>query len=68
MNNDLIESLEKFLQGKIAYHKANIGVYLKNSVGIGEHPDIMNALEEELEKLADADEKLSTLKKYFNAQ
>jgi len=66
MTNNLLESLTKFLEGKVAYHKANIGVYLNNSVGIGEHPDIMESIEQELGKLADADEKLSTLKKFFN--
>lgn len=66
MNQLLLESLEKYLEGKVAYHKANFNVYLNNSVGIGEHPDIMESMESELAKLAEYDEKLSTLKKYFS--
>ena len=65
MNNSRLEALEKYLEGKVAYHKANLTVYIENSVGIGEHPDIMEAMESELGKIADADEKLQTLKKYF---
>ena len=36
-------------------------VYLQNPVGIGEHPDIMAAIEEELEKAASYQEKLDQL-------
>lgn len=67
INKILLESLEKFLEGKVAYHKANISVYLQHPVGIGEHPDIMESVESELSKLAEYDEKLATLKKYFNS-
>jgi len=67
MEQILLEALEQYLAGKIAYHKANVNVYLKNSTGIGEHPDIIESMEQELGKLADADEKLQTLKKYFSS-
>lgn len=66
MEKILLEALEQYLLGKVAHHKANIHVYLQNSTGIGEHPDIIESMEQELGKLADADEKLSTLKKFFN--
>jgi hypothetical protein len=66
MENMLLDALQQHLQGKVAYHRANIEVYMRSSVGIGEHPDIMEAMESELGKLAEADEKLETLKKYFS--
>lgn len=66
MENILLEALKKHMEGKIAYHRANLDVYLRSSVGIGEHPDIMESMESQLAKLADADEKLQMLKKYFN--
>ena len=37
-------------------------VYFLNPVGIGEHPDILGAIEMELEKLADYKEKLDILR------
>ena len=53
--------LEAYLQGMIAYHHSNFEVYLNNPAGIGEHPDIMGAMEEELGKLAEYQEKLAVL-------
>tara|TARA_Y100000389_G_scaffold72636_1_gene69412 strand:+ start:30257 stop:30466 length:210 start_codon:yes stop_codon:yes gene_type:complete len=65
MDAILLDALERHYEGQIAYHRANINVYLKNSVGIGEHPDIMEALSSSMSKLAEADEGLETLRKYF---
>lgn len=50
-----------YLTGKVKYHKMNVHIYLNNPVGIGEHPDIMAAIEEELEKAASYQEKLEML-------
>jgi len=40
-------------------------VYLKNPAGIGEHSDIMEAIEGELSQMAEYDDKLEMLDKYF---
>ena len=42
----------------IAAAKANIQVYLRNPAGIGEHPDIIAAIDEQVEIAAAASEKL----------
>tara|TARA_B100001057_G_scaffold11315_1_gene10754 strand:+ start:165 stop:362 length:198 start_codon:yes stop_codon:yes gene_type:complete len=63
--NYLLEALSKKLEGDIAIAHANIKAYERNVVGIGEHPEIVQAIELELEKLATAQDKLDTLKKYF---
>ena len=52
-------------EGEIASAKANIQVYLHQSVGIGEHPDIVSAIDQEVEKMAHAEEKLLAIKKHF---
>jgi len=57
----LVDSMMTYLAGKVKYHQANVRVYLTNPVGIGEHPDIMAAIEEELEKAASYQEKLDQL-------
>ncbi len=49
--------------GEIAEAKANIGVYINNPAGIGEHPDIVAAVDSQITKLAEAEDKLETLKK-----
>ena len=63
--NYLLEALSKKLEGDIAMAYANIKAYERNVVGIGEHPEIVQAIEMELEKLATAEDKLNTLKKHF---
>ena len=61
----MLEALRKRFEGEIASARMNVEVYLENPVGIGEHPDIVEAIEQELAKLAEADEKLATLEKYW---
>ena len=61
----LLEALILKLEGEIAVAKANIEVYQKNAAGIGEHPDIVEAIELQVTKLADANDKLETIRKYF---
>lgn len=61
----LLEALAKKLEGEIAVAKANVEVYLNQSVGIGEHPDLVGAIEEQVAKIAEAEEKLDTLRRHF---
>ena len=49
----LLDATITHVQGKIAYHKANVEVYLTNPAGIGEHPDIMEALLSEMKEIAE---------------
>lgn len=53
--------------GKIAKAKANIEVYLHNPVGIGEHPDVLAAIQEQVDIIAHEEERISVLTKHFNA-
>tara|TARA_B000000557_G_C20751473_1_gene433170 strand:+ start:939 stop:1154 length:216 start_codon:yes stop_codon:yes gene_type:complete len=62
----LIEAARKQAEGEIAVHIANIKVYQTMPAGIGEHSDVTEAVIEELNKLAAADDRLSVLEKYFN--
>lgn len=61
----MLEALIKKLEGDIAVAKANIDVYLNHSVGIGEHPDIVEAIDTQVAKIAEADEKIEIIRKYF---
>jgi len=62
----IVNALRKKYEYEIIAAKANIDVYLRNSVGIGEHPDIVAAVDTELEKLADAEDKLNTLNNNYS--
>ncbi len=68
LDKELQEALTLKYQGEIAASKANIKVYLLNPVGIGEHPDIIAAIDSELEKASHADEKLSFLSNEFGEE
>lgn len=63
--NYLLEALIKKLEGEVAMAKANIDVYMKNPAGIGEHPDIVQAVETQIEVIANAEEKIETIRKHF---
>ena len=69
MNGEMAKTLREALiikyEGEIAEAKANIQVYLHQSVGIGEHTDIVGALDIEIEKMAHAEEKLLAVKNHF---
>ena len=63
---DLLRALEKKLEGDIDVHSANAMVYQSNPAGIGEHPDLVQALESEVEKLASAKDKLNSVKELLH--
>lgn len=62
----LIEAARKQAEGEVAVHKANIEVYKTMPAGIGEHSDITEAVIAELNKLAEADDRLEMINKYFS--
>jgi hypothetical protein len=66
MREILLEAFVSHAQGHIAKHVANVEVYLANPVGIGEHPDIIEAIESEVKQIAEYDDMLEMAKKYFN--
>ena len=51
--NYLLDALCKKLEGDIAMAHANIKAYERQVVGIGEHSEIVQAIELEVEKLVD---------------
>ena len=62
----MLEALILKLKGEIAVAKANVDVYLNNAAGIGEHPDIVEAIETQIEKIASAEEKIEMIPKLFD--
>ena len=65
MREQLKDALILGYQGEIAKANANIEIYMRKSVGIGEHPDIVSAIDQEVEKMAHAEEKLLAVRKHF---
>ena len=54
-------------EGELERAKTNIMVYMNNATGIGEHSDIVEAIQEELDKMAAANDRMEMLTKYFSA-
>ena len=65
MREQLIKALLAHAQGDITKHKANIEVYLANTVGIGEHSNIVEAIEGELDMIAKYQDQIDIINKYF---
>jgi len=61
----LLEALITKLEGDIAVAKANVNVYTSNAAGIGEHSDIVETIEAQISKIAEANDKIETIRKYF---
>ena len=65
MRDQMIKALLAHAQGDIAKHKANVEIYLTNPVGIGEHSNIMEAIEEELNMIAKYQDQIDMIQKHF---
>lgn len=68
MSAQLIKAARMHAEAEIQLHKTNIMVYMNNSTGIGEHSDIVEAIQCELDKMAAANDRLEMLDKHFNDQ
>ena len=65
MREDLIRASQLHFKAHIQKHKVNVENWLENSVGVADHPDIMDSVEKELEIMAEYEDKLEILNKYF---
>ena len=61
----LLRATRKSLEGNLDKHLANIEIYLENPVGIGEHSDIIEAIEQELEQASKYEDMIGTLDAYI---
>ena len=65
MRKDLIKASELHFRAHIEKHRVNVENLLEKGVGVAEHPDIMETIEKELAIIAEYNDKLEVLKKYF---
>ena len=66
MRTDLINASKLHFKAHIEKHRVNIENLLENPRGVAEHADIMDTIEKELEIIAEYDDKLNVLIKYFD--
>ena len=60
----ILDALEARYDAQIAEADATIKIYLENSVGIGEHPQHIDEIDKQFQKIADAQEKLQAIKDF----
>lgn len=61
----MLDALTDHAKGQISKHKTNVEVYLNNAAGVGEHTDVVESVEKEIENIAKYDDQLAILNKYF---
>ena len=61
----ILEALRADAEGNIAKAKANVEVYLHQPVGIGEHPDVLGAIQEQLDIIAHEEERIEVIEEHF---
>ena len=64
MKRALIDALQARYEAEIAEADATINIYLTNSVGIGEHPQFIDEIDKQVQRIADAQEKIEVLKSF----
>ena len=65
LRDDLIRASKSHFLAHIEKHRINVENLFNNAVGVGEHSDIMDTIEKELAFIAEYDDKLEMLNKYF---
>ena len=60
----MLEALKKRYEAQIAVAIATINIYLKSSVGIGEHPQHIDELDKLFGKIAEAEDKLKLIERW----
>jgi hypothetical protein len=68
MREEILKASRLHFQAHIEKHKINVNNLLRNVVGVAEHPDIMETIEKELAIIAEYDDKLEVLDKYFTSK
>ena len=64
----LVKAMKSYLQGNIDKHITNIKINLSNTVGVAEHSDHIQTIEKELGVVAEYEDKLAVLNKYFGGK
>ena len=64
MRTAILDALEARYEAQVAEAHATIKIYLENPVGIGEHPQHIDEVDKQLQKISDAQEKLDALEMF----
>ena len=65
LRKEMLKAAYNHAISHVEKHKMNIEIYLEHPVGVGEHSDVMDAIEKELEEMAKYEDHMDILDKYF---
>ena len=65
LREEILKNQITYYNGVIAKHKQNVEIYLNQPVGIGEHSDVMGAIDGEINAIAQAHEKIQIINHYL---
>ncbi len=66
MRDQMIKALLAHANGEIERHKTNVTIFMENPVGVGDHPDIMETIQGEIDAIAKYDDQIQVINKYFS--
>lgn len=66
MKENIVNALKAHFEAHIVKHKMNVEIMLNKPMAIHEHTDFMGAVELELAHIAEYEDKLEALTKYFS--
>ena len=64
MKRAILDALRARYEAEIAEADATANLYLENSVGIGEHPQHIEEVDKQIDRIANAKEKLDVLDEF----
>ena len=65
LRKQTLDALRSQCKGNIDKARVNVEIYLHNPVGIGEHPDVLAAIQDQLDIIAHEEERIAVLEKHF---
>jgi len=66
LRKQMLDAVRDHAKAHIDKHRMNVEIYLTNPVGVGEHSEVMDEIEKQLEQMAKYEDHLEMLDKYFN--
>ncbi len=68
LRKQTLDALRSQCKGNIDKARVNVEIYLHNPVGIGEHPDVLAAIQDQIDVIAKEEERLEVLNRHFTKQ
>ena len=64
MRTAILDALEARYEAQILEADATLKIYFESSVGIGEHPQLIDEVDKLVDKIANAEEKIKVLQQF----